>query len=204
MTDDQRFDNFIMNFELFKERIPDWSDRNFYNTLLRAIAPRIRLWLQNLSTPVPTTYDEFRNLLVIHDKNYWTIRDIDRSSQSESKPKEKDHKKSSSSSASGPKQSTSDHKGKPPPKMSTSNAFKKSSSKPSTSTIPPNILDSSGRLTQEEKDRRRRENLCSYCGAPGHFTANCPKQLKTPNTKARATATIEEVPEEEPEKSDDA
>ena len=41
MTDDQRFDNFIMNFELFKERIPDWSDRNFYNMLLQAVAPRI-------------------------------------------------------------------------------------------------------------------------------------------------------------------
>ena len=88
--------------------------------------------------------------------------------------------------------------------MTTSNAFKKSSSKPSTSTIPPNILDSSGRLTQEEKDRRRHENLCGYCGAPGHFAANCPKRSRPPNTKACATATIEEVPAEEPEKSDDA
>jgi hypothetical protein len=32
-----------------------------------------------------------------------------------------------------------------------------------------------GPLTQEEKDRRRRLNLCNYCGLAGHIVQNCPK-----------------------------
>lgn len=31
------------------------------------------------------------------------------------------------------------------------------------------------RISQEEKDRRRRENLCLYCGEAGHFRDKCPE-----------------------------
>src|SRR3978361_1223819 len=30
-----------------------------------------------------------------------------------------------------------------------------------------------GKLSQAEKDRRRREGLCLYCGKPGHYANNC-------------------------------
>ena len=30
------------------------------------------------------------------------------------------------------------------------------------------------RLTQAERDRRMRDNLCLYCGKPGHFRNACP------------------------------
>ncbi len=32
------------------------------------------------------------------------------------------------------------------------------------------------RLTQEEKERRRSQNLCLYCGGAGHFRVNCPSR----------------------------
>ena len=42
-------------------------------------------------------------------------------------------------------------------------------------------------LSQEEKDRRRRENLCSYCGGPGHFATDCPNAKKSNFTKTTVT-----------------
>lgn len=35
------------------------------------------------------------------------------------------------------------------------------------------------RLSQEEKDRRRKEDLCLYCGDKGHKAHNCPKKVST-------------------------
>jgi hypothetical protein len=33
-------------------------------------------------------------------------------------------------------------------------------------------------LTNEEKERRRRNNLCLYCGGTGHIVRNCPVKLR--------------------------
>ena len=50
-----------------------------------------------------------------------------------------------------------------------------------------------GPLTAAEKDRRRREGLCAYCGKQGHFVINCPLVPKGPRGKTlqayAATAT---------------
>lgn len=38
-------------------------------------------------------------------------------------------------------------------------------------------LDSSGHITEAERQRRMRENLCIYCGQSGHAWATCPDRL---------------------------
>ena len=43
-------------------------------------------------------------------------------------------------------------------------------------------------LTEQEKKRRREENLCLYCGQPGHLASNCP--LKRQRTFRMRTTTI--------------
>jgi hypothetical protein len=50
-------------------------------------------------------------------------------------------------------------------------------------------LTKDGRLTEAEKQRRRDNNLCLWCEAPGHMANKCPL-----NTKARL-ATIPEPSE---------
>ena len=35
------------------------------------------------------------------------------------------------------------------------------------------------KLSQEEKDRRRKEDLCLYCGEKGHRVHNCHKKVST-------------------------
>ncbi|PPQ86309.1 hypothetical protein CVT24_006444 [Panaeolus cyanescens] len=46
-------------------------------------------------------------------------------------------------------------------------------------------LDKGGKLTPEERKRRAENNLCNYCGAPGHKAADCPKPTSR-SAKARA------------------
>jgi hypothetical protein len=44
-------------------------------------------------------------------------------------------------------------------------------------------------LTQEERDHRRKNNLCMYCGEEGHFTGNCPKSSLRPARPAKSAPT---------------
>ncbi len=39
-----------------------------------------------------------------------------------------------------------------------------------------------GPLSREEKERRKKENLCLYCGSPNHLLDDCPKKGKTNKT----------------------
>jgi len=50
-----------------------------------------------------------------------------------------------------------------------------------------NKLGKDGKLTADERKRCLENNLCMFCGGPGHFADNCPK--KTKKAKARAAAT---------------
>ena len=42
-------------------------------------------------------------------------------------------------------------------------------------------------LTPEEKERRRNENLCLYCGSSEHQVLNCPLKNKTTNTNNQSS-----------------
>ena len=46
-----------------------------------------------------------------------------------------------------------------------------------------------GPLSSEEKDRRRKANLCLYCGRPGHFARDCSAKPKTKKAIASVRGT---------------
>ena len=222
MTDDQRLDDFLLKFKLYKDRIHGWSPRTWYGTLFTAVAPRIHNWIGNLSTPVPTEYDAFRELITVHDENYQIVKnhnkDYDKDKETTKTTNSGTSRTSGSSSTSRSKPSGSRTSGSS--STSTSASTSTSSSTPSSSdkkrTTPAKntsdsplakVLTPSGHLTPEEKEHRRREGLCTYCGEAGHFAAKCPKNSSKPKeTKARATATISKVSdnEEDSENASDA
>ena len=64
-----------------------------------------------------------------------------------------------------------------------------------TSTLEPMQIDTSKvkKLSEEEKERRRREHLCLYCGGKDHGWKNCPVKLQGPKQhKFRGTSSAYE------------
>lgn len=51
-------------------------------------------------------------------------------------------------------------------------------------------LNSEGKVTEEEKQKRMRDGLCLYCGTAGHILNTCPKR-PAPGTARMADATFE-------------
>src|SRR5206468_420535 len=46
-------------------------------------------------------------------------------------------------------------------------------------------VNSGRRLTEQQREHRRKNNLCMYCGAEGHIIRNCPTLSKGPPRSAR-------------------
>ena len=47
-----------------------------------------------------------------------------------------------------------------------------------------------GPLSKEEKERRRRENLCAYCGDANHKLNDCPKRRRNPKNNSQISAHV--------------
>jgi hypothetical protein len=216
MADDHRFDTWIEKFELYKVRIDGWSDRSFYNLLLRNVAPRIRTWLANSADQIPATYNGLRLKMKTHDRNYWLMRTINKDSESDDKRKDKgkdsksgkgdrgDKQKTASSSTTvttEKKTTTNSNRATTPNSSSSKSPSASRQSSPTPKSKNPNAkhLDASGHLSSAEKDRRKRLNLCGYCGGDDHFAAQCPVSAKNAANKAapkaRASVTLDAIPE---------
>ena len=146
----------------------------------------------------PFTLSEMRALAHSIDHHYWERQ----------KEKSRGGKKSDDK----PDKGKSDDKGKASTSGSNSNSGSsgsnnnnrnnknkkdnKSGMAPSTSGAPNPLADELGRdgkLTPQEQQRRFDNNLCLFCGGPGHTTTNCTKAAAS-KAKARATQAKETDP----------
>ena len=167
MKSDQRIAKYVVNFNRLATQVL-WGENALRYQFYAGLPDRIKDQIANVGKPATLT--DLRTLAQNIDHRYWERKaEVTR----ESKPSSSNpHNKPSPSSSSFQKSGTSS--------ASTPKAF--SSKKPNIS-----HLLSEGKLTDSERQRRIKENLCMYCGASGHMAKDCRKRSSTtPKAKARA------------------
>ena len=141
-----------------------YNDHALYTRYYKGLAPRLKDAL--VLSGKPETLAELRTLTQALDIRYWERKDEDR-------PKLLPPAQSSSSNSSSSQSSkahTSQHK--KANKSSTPAPSSSRSKKPDIS----DVLGPDGKLLPEEKERRKKNNLCLICAAPDHFSDKCPSR----------------------------
>jgi Ty3 transposon capsid-like protein/Zinc knuckle len=164
-----------------------WDDRSLFRQYYKGLPDRIKDEL--IRFPVEArTLRELREQAQTVDTRYWK-RKTEQGRNNPAKPQSSDK----SPNKSGNNNNNSNNSGKKPEKKSPNQPQNSASSgsKSSDSNPPPNPkLGKDGKLTQEERTRRFQNNLCMFCGQPGHTAKECPKSTSKA-VKARAAKASE-------------
>jgi Retrotransposon gag protein/Zinc knuckle len=164
-------------------RDTQWNNPSLTHQFYKGLPERLKDKLSEMRGGRPNDLNELRACAQEFDDLYWQ-RQKEKRSAPDNKPKTS---QSSSSSSSANKSSGSQ------------DSYKRAASTKPRNKDLDGKLTSSGRLTEEEKERRRKENLCFYCGDPGHFGNKCPKAAKDKKSKGRLADVKEESEESAPE-----
>lgn len=197
MHDRERFSTFIIRFEenSFES---GWNDTALLSELYRALPLRIKEVLKTL--PRSRTVQELRDLVMSIDHRHWEYEEENRRTanrvnwvppfrQPPPRPSQDPRNEGQEGRTTRP---APERRNPAPPE-----AKPVSSNRPR----PADRRSDLPRITPEERERRRRENLCYRCGGEGHLGSSCPKFP----TISRAIFTVdgeevgEEYDEDEPE-----
>lgn len=157
-----------------------YNDQALYTRYYKGLAPRLKDAL--VFSGKPTTLNGLRTRAQALDLCYWERKDEERPRDASSSRTPSATSSSTSSSKSSSTQAKSS------PRAPTPGASASKAKKPDLS----NVLGPDGRLLPEEKERRKKNNLCLICALKDHFSDKCPSR-KTP-VKARAAA-LEDIPD---------
>jgi len=188
MKDHHHLNKYNVDFNEYST-LTGFDERALYAKYYKGLAPRIKDGL--VYSGRPSTLARLRERAQELDLRYWERKDEERHQTNATKATTSSSRSSGTSSAtssSSPSKSSSQSKSSS--RTSTPTA---SSSKPSKSDIS-KVLGPDGKLLPEEKERRKKNNLCLICASKEHFVDKCP-QRKEP-TQARA-ATLETVDEDD-------
>lgn len=211
MSDKDHCVAYTARFRAIKRNLPSWDDRNLRNRYYTRVAPRIRNQFVTSGRVPPAALDDLIRVCEEFDHAYWADVEQPRTTNqgsvtnssattTESKKQKSSGKGKKSSSGSG-----STPAPKPPQSHQSSNASRPSGnrfSKPFPKTFPTRStsqssssskpsytrnLNNDGKLKDAERERRLRDNLCLYCGQPGHISVNCLRR-KNPSSGSETRA----------------
>jgi hypothetical protein len=180
MKTNERIAKYMVRFNRLASQLT-WGDSALRHQFYRGLPDRIKDEMAKVD--YENTLMGVRNSAQKIDQRYWT-RELEKRRDSEaehSKPNTKS-KARSMEPRTTPSSSTSK------PKSSLYQTSDDSSSKPKPAYA--NKLGSDGKITQTEKDRRRKEGLCMYCGRKGHIAADCKKRPINTTAKASKTKSV--------------
>ena len=136
----------------------------------------------------PLTLHGLRALCQEIDVRYWECKDeIARTTKSQSTPSPAKSSNSGGNLSKSGKEKSKAGNTSSPAAAGSSKTTNNPSSSGSNRLDLTNKLGKDGKLTADEQKWHLDNNLCMFCGGPGHFADNCPK--KTKKAKAHAAAT---------------
>ena len=139
----------------------DWSEQVKINQFTRRLKPDLRKLLVNIKRPA--TLDEWIPIVVEADNNLHEL-------EIELKRDEKRFKPGTSQRTNGPRLRYD------PPAPPAPSSTGSGSSEPTPMEVDATRQGPRGPLTPEEKERRRMQKLCFYCGAGNHQFKDCPNR----------------------------
>ena len=200
MQDNQHIVKYNVEFNRLAIRT-GWGDSVLRHRYYSGLAERIKDTMGQ--TGKPPTLEAMKTLAHAIDSRHWEcLREKSRAGRSkpeksdDKKPDDKKGQNSGNNSGSG----SGNNSGKNKKGNNNRNSNDKSNKPQSTSGHSSSIADKlgkDGKLTQQERQRRFDNNLCMFCGGPGHTAKECPKSSSSASkAKARAaTAKEKETPD---------
>lgn len=183
MKDNALVSDYIVKFNA-QAPYTGWNTTALADAFYRGLPGRIKngfLYIQR-----PQNFQLLKDYALDFDQRYWELQEElgNKPVRDSDKPKVKDdddkaEKKDADNSSSRNRK-----------KKKSSNSNTASTDKPAATPKPTDSkTEPRGPLTQAEKDRRKAEGLCLYCGEKGHQFNKCPKLANRPATGAAATTT---------------
>ena len=198
MQDNQRIIKYNVEFNALAIRT-GWDDNVLRYRYYTGLAERIKDIMGQQGKP--STLSEMRALAHSIDHRYWErqkekSRGGKKSDDKPDKGKSDDKGKASTSGSNNNSGSSGNNNNSNNSNSNKNKKDNKSGKAPSTSGTPNPLADKlgkDGKLTPQERQRRFDNNLCLFCGGPGHTTANCTKAAAS-KAKARAAQAKEKDP----------
>ncbi|THU78113.1 hypothetical protein K435DRAFT_700781, partial [Dendrothele bispora CBS 962.96] len=194
MKDGDRLNKYTVKFNQYAALV-HWDHSALRYFFWKGLAPRLKDELARVQEA--NTLPELRKQVADLDNRYWQ-RHFERmreqkssSSSSDNKSKKKDN--SSSTSKSNPTSSTSspssgNSSGNQSGSGKNTSGSSNSSSGNNSKKPYADKLGKDGKLTQAERERRKKFNLCAFCGG-NHKIDDCNKRKKAQEARGRAANT---------------
>jgi ferredoxin len=188
MKDNQRISEYLIKFNSLSVRCP-WGEPALRYRFYEGLPPRMKDELSK-GEGKPRTLPLMKSKCQVIDARYWErVQERVRENQ---QTQRSNPSKSTTSTATTSIPAATTQKSKTGSGFGSGfdqkQTIKPKDSKPATPRVDlTGKLDSRGKLTQQERQRRIDKNLCLFCGGFGHRTDNCP--VKASSTKARASTT---------------
>ena len=187
MRDNQRITKYLVEFNRLAPRVQRGNaalQRQFYNGL----PPRIKDKLARFGKP--DNLQELQTLSQTIDAHYWERRsEAARETLANRAPANQERANEKGQMwPNPPAQNAPNQKGNGGDKTASSGSNTSHTNTSGTLKPPSDLaskLGANGRLTQQERQRRMDQNLCLFCGKPGHMAKNCNKAA---TAKARAAS----------------
>jgi len=175
MKDAHRVTRYIVDFNRLASQVQDYRDGVLRRLFYSGLPDRLKDEIARVSKPL--TLHGLRALCQEIDACYWKRKDeVARTTKSQSTPSPA---KSSNSGGNSSKSSKEKSKAGNTTSSAPAGSSKNTSNPSSSGTSRPDLtnkLGKDGKLTADERKQQLDNNLCMFCGGPGHFADNCPKK----------------------------